>query len=1475
MIHIHATKQPTDDELLAVTYITGGVIPPVIRLVAHPLETAETKMWETFGAEKQHHSLVGYTPKRTTGFPAWAILTDPGNAQHALNLVADVEWARRKAAAQAGAVKKRVDQLTGDLEKSAPHFLPTFLEEIAQIFISIDKHSLAEKYFAKARDVERTHALTIDIDRHTQTFTEFLTLGVVDQKTLTQEAHTAATHLQPSKAYEYFFSLLITQATIDKPVPAKAVKALTQLGTNAGKTTREVHQESTAAYLPTPAFAISSKKLLKIVLKALPDTLKTHPELGKQLYTSIPLEWNINTYIKALQQLALWQPLHTNPEKFITWLDLVIEHGNARWAFWAISNPDLLNAIIANTKVLTGHRVETECSHYHLDYLDALIAAGAQWQPRRNPKTQKVSLPFNEWYESHHRDLAFLMGRQDLRETLLESLSSYNFSENLDVLLSGEPTRKLIGWKLEEIRAKCANARGSLEKWSELKLDRKSFTDSRIHELYPELVEEILHVDPAEELAERLRRGTLVEYTWPTFEKVAADLADYSNSLVSGTYPWVWVKSGETFIVCNGEVVRKYHALGKRWVKIVPTDTDLLVIYFDSSSQKHMWMWLSEDQPHQINGSVYTYHFAEYTNTIDGTFYAGTAAICGDDLETEPAGTQAGFGPIYATSQQSLDHVTVLPSGEKMPCKVFDKRFAQGAVLGLEIPEAIAVAARHDAQVSFSYSFTTMATDTTSKSPFGHDGDRLYGISLTSTQEGCWFISPLGTFHCPQEEEFFVVERPQAGYWYLRKQWGTSHKLFDAATDTPIAPSRTHDGKDHVLNLLPPVGFHQLTIRNEKVSTRMRNCTTNQAAELIANPLTILDFADNDSILAAAIAGIIVEVNDIAPISLPELAAIPQELEHLYASFSPHEDSPEEIPQPPIEFGDRYSLDADVYNLACELSAPQNRGAARFYQGSGYLRDTIARETLWLSWLATPTLNLEDVRSYHAFLHWCADYNVLGTWRRIILPKDYSTSSIEYLWDNNVFYMTQDEENTALWNPSLTQRPDISPLLGALDDEFFIPKEEFKRKIDEILHWHEKRHRANKRPTPAWDTITLADVAEKASTVTTLPPQLWAYFFSSFYGDPLEWSVPEWISSGKEWSVRDRFGLSEREISSYIEYGCDHFDSRHLTFLAVAWHDNYLAQGPNIESIGVAWEQLWGKPWIHITEDMWKALPVSIRETVNSDFHGGIRAGGLPPERKMDRLLPLYLHLAHLVEPATSTAQTLARQIQELCHDAHTDPRVPLGCEYNRAESEVTHPNTHALRIYTEGHLDQLLTYLKTGTPITGTKQDPSTSAPHVVADAAKTLKISADAARYFLQLLALTTPTDAAVKKWNNWAKKQLDQATEELLEKELIITAKRTGAKRSVFLPGGWLDKSDTGPAMETWKAPHYLLWDDTKCRPIVDTCPPILPYPNLFAEVWERYKSGDVPGYEELTTKRYRGKNNLRFLSNIEASNYNLRP
>lgn len=352
--------------------------------------------------------------------------------------------------------------------------------------------------------------------------------------------------------------------------------------------------------------------------------------------------------------------------------------------------------------------------------------------------------------------------------------------------------------------------------------------------------------------------------------------------------------------------------------------------------------------------------------------------------------------------------------------------------------------------------------------------------------------------------------------------------------------------------------------------------------------------------------------------------------------------------------------------------------------------------------------------------------------------------------------------------------------------------------------------------------------------MSTLPPRVWAALFAGAHFRPFQ---QDFLITTDE--IARALGVSPKDVAKLRGCVDGNFDSLHDSVLGLSWHENYLSAGPSIQALDDAWTRLWGKPWVHLTDDMWNEIPPELFRRVDAAFHGLIGTHDEHRSWKMDQVLPVYLHLAQLLDPGSQVAVNLAQRIVDL-----------RTCDVD----EHRYPCVSAVH---DGELDSLISYLKAGNPIVGIKRDPLISAPETVADVAQTLRLSENAARYFLQLLALTRPMDKNIKAWNGWTKKQLDQAREELLEKKLVVTAKRAGTGRNVFLPGGWLEKSDTGPAMEMWKAPHYLLWDDTQCRPIVDTCPPILPYPNLFAEVWERYKSGDTPGYEKLTTKRYRSR------------------
>ena len=85
--------------VVALAALVNGV--PVVRLIPETLLAAETFIMGRLGLEPQPQPRqVGRSRPRAIGFPAWPIMTDPDNAEHALNLVTDIEWAKKVAKSQ-------------------------------------------------------------------------------------------------------------------------------------------------------------------------------------------------------------------------------------------------------------------------------------------------------------------------------------------------------------------------------------------------------------------------------------------------------------------------------------------------------------------------------------------------------------------------------------------------------------------------------------------------------------------------------------------------------------------------------------------------------------------------------------------------------------------------------------------------------------------------------------------------------------------------------------------------------------------------------------------------------------------------------------------------------------------------------------------------------------------------------------------------------------------------------------------------------------------------------------------------------------------------------------------------------------------------------------------------------------------------------------------------------------------------------
>lgn len=336
--------------------------------------------------------------------------------------------------------------------------------------------------------MERTHNLTIDPERHTHAFTEFAERGVISAKVLAQEAVDAATRMGPHDAYEYFFTLLIAQSRAGEPLYTNALADLGKLAEVAGISADVMERDFVAAYVPTCAFPYSSEDLLETVVKVFPTVLANHPDLGMVLYRVIPEHWDIDAYVHALQAVGLWDLLRTIPELFARWLAFVVAHANTHTFFLRETNRDLLDAIEENAHALHGLPLVTDCPYFHLDYLDVFIAAGTQWQPLEKVRPLGKQFSWAGWLKHHHRDLAHLIKQGGLRERLVADLDLMGLPEHLDALVSHESTKKNLGFKLDTIRGHRIRATGSKQEWCLLDESRRLCDDSRVRELFPNLL---------------------------------------------------------------------------------------------------------------------------------------------------------------------------------------------------------------------------------------------------------------------------------------------------------------------------------------------------------------------------------------------------------------------------------------------------------------------------------------------------------------------------------------------------------------------------------------------------------------------------------------------------------------------------------------------------------------------------------------------------------------------------------------------------------------------------------------------------------------------------------------------------------------------------------------------------------------------------------------------------------------------------
>ncbi|MFD3454966.1 hypothetical protein ACFWVC_22660 [Streptomyces sp. NPDC058691] len=214
------TTAGEDADILTVRGYTHPVLDGrrVVRLVPGTLGEAEDLALDFLGLTREPETPeVGQVRRETLGFPAWALVNDPANGHHALALVKDIERLARTAKSRAGAAKDGFEALAERLGRAVPHFLPTFHEQAARVFLQHENTTYAAAFFGKARAAERVHGLAVDEDRQRAVFLEFAFAGALTVKALKEHVKDLARRLDPAEAWRQFRQLTVERCAAGMP----------------------------------------------------------------------------------------------------------------------------------------------------------------------------------------------------------------------------------------------------------------------------------------------------------------------------------------------------------------------------------------------------------------------------------------------------------------------------------------------------------------------------------------------------------------------------------------------------------------------------------------------------------------------------------------------------------------------------------------------------------------------------------------------------------------------------------------------------------------------------------------------------------------------------------------------------------------------------------------------------------------------------------------------------------------------------------------------------------------------------------------------------------------------------------------------------------------------------------------------------------------------------------------------------------
>ncbi|MFD6423949.1 hypothetical protein [Streptomyces sp. NPDC060198] len=639
------TDRDDADALTARTYTHTALDDrSVVRLVPGTLGEAEDLALEFLGlARVSEAPVVGQVRRETLGFPAWALVNDPANGHHALALVKDIERLGRQARTRAGAAKEGFDALGTRLGRAVPHFLPTFYEQVARLFLQAENTTYAASFFGKAREAERVHGLVVDEERQRAVFLEFAFAGALTVKALRQYVRDLVARLAPADAWAQFRRLLVERCAAGMPPYAALPQDVRALVKAAGLDREAAERELMADLIGSPGVVRAPVSFWATYRSALVALARQDEAVRVRLLGFFPETFSESR--KDTDGEADWLVLlaDSGAEYLLTALpdtsgdtasDSAPSVSPAGWlARWeahrrrnratAARSPQTLGlaARMADRLRADGCPVELFQGRWQrnadLDLLDLCLASGVRVvEPDDQGTGQSAGVPLGQWLTDTApgaRDLAAVAERPVFRALLRRNIGGLGNERNQRLgdagmaKLAAHPVLSVI---LREWLTACAEEYCAARGLPGLRTAHSRLSAFRtvIADVAPEAVRLLEGHDVVPLLASTLRTGVLDELGWPaldeTYAELAAEVASATrqqhhrseNVGVTGAWPALILSTLERAVVVGPQGVLLRHTLRLpaavdhwRTFAFRYVDGELLVIWWEDGTQRGYW----------------------------------------------------------------------------------------------------------------------------------------------------------------------------------------------------------------------------------------------------------------------------------------------------------------------------------------------------------------------------------------------------------------------------------------------------------------------------------------------------------------------------------------------------------------------------------------------------------------------------------------------------------------------------------------------------------------------------------------------------------------------------------------------------------------------------------------------------------------------------------------------------------------------